>query len=602
MVYLKDMRNPLVLLLLLLLVGKTCQAKVSYSDIDSGRLDGVKTNLIGSVRDVFCDEIDKRYVFLVLSYESRSLFCPIPAEPGLKSRLEAFIGHRVSITGIFNPGNTDNRLYTGHLLRIEHPDDIRLLQSPESDVFASTPPLEDLWGTSPAVIASLDRRKVHGRILASWDSNKALLKRPNGTITNLETTDKPPQTGDFVEAIGFPETDLFRINLCRVIWRSCQPLDVPPVASANITAQDILNGGINNVGIETGCHGMTIQLTGIVRSLPDAKSSVLSLESQSFLVPVNVSPAPDVVRKLTVGCQISARGTCVMDIDNWRPNAVFPHIRGFSLIVHEPDDIIVLSRPSWWTTRRLLSVIGTLLALLVSILVWNAALRKVAVRKGRELFREQLGHVKADLRTEERTRLAVELHDTLAQNLTGVSMEIEAANDLRGNAPQPMLDHLGIAAKALKSCRDELRNCLWDLRNQALEEPDMTKAALKTLQPVVNDSRLAVRFNVPRTRLSDNTAHAILRIVRELVVNAIRHGNASSVKVAGTIDGDKLLCSVTDDGCGFDPDAAPGILQGHFGLQGIQERIDVIGGTFEISSTPGKGTKATISVPIPHEH
>ena len=196
----------------------------------------------------------------------------------------------------------------------------------------------------------------------------------------------------------------------------------------------------------------------------------------------------------------------------------------------------------------------------------------------------------------------MELHDTLAQNLTGVSMEIEAANDLRGDAPRPMLDHLGIAAKALKSCRDELRNCLWDLRSQALEETDMTKAVLKTLQPVVNDSRLAVRFNVPRARLSDNTAHALLRVIRELVVNAIRHGNATTVKVAGTIDGDKLLCSVTDDGCGFNPDAAPGILQGHFGIQGIQERIDEIGGTYEISSTPGKGTKATISVPIPHEY
>ena len=129
----------------------------------------------------------------------------------------------------------------------------------------------------------------------------------------------------------------------------------------------------------------------------------------------------------------------------------------------------------------------------------------------------------------------------------------------------------------------------------------MAKAVLKTLQPVVNDSRLTVRFNVPRTRLSDNTAHALLRVIRELVVNAIRHGNASSVKVAGTIDGDKLLCSVTDNGCGFDPDTAPGVLQGHFGLQGIQERINEIGGTFEITSAPSKGTKATISVPIPHE-
>jgi len=105
-----------------------------------------------------------------------------------------------------------------------------------------------------------------------------------------------------------------------------------------------------------------------------------------------------------------------------------------------------------------------------------------------------------------------------------------------------------------------------------------------------------VRFNVPREKLSDNTAHALLRTIRELVVNALRHGNAQTVKVAGSIDGETILCSVTDDGCGFDPDESPGILQGHFGLQGVRERIAQLGGTFTIESAPGKGTKATIRI------
>ena len=179
-------------------------------------------------------------------------------------------------------------------------------------------------------------------------------------------------------------------------------------------------------------------------------------------------------------------------------------------------------------------------------------------------------------------------------------MEIEAACDLRGDAPQPMLDHLDIAAKALKSCRNELRNSLWDLRSQALDEKSMTTAVLRTLQPHVSDSKLDVRFNVPRARLSDNTAHALLRVIRELVVNATRHGGATVVKVAGAIDEGRLLCSVTDNGTDFDPDRAPGVLQGRFGLQGIRERIAGLGGRFEISSAPGAGAKATIVVPLSH--
>ena len=62
------------------------------------------------------------------------------------------------------------------------------------------------------------------------------------------------------------------------------------------------------------------------------------------------------------------------------------------------------------------------------------------------------------------------------------------------------------------------------------------------------------------------------------------------------LDGGKIMCSVQDNGCGFDPDDAPGVLQGHFGIQGIRERIEALGGEFDIESAPGKGTKAVIRI------
>ena len=107
-------------------------------------------------------------------------------------------------------------------------------------------------------------------------------------------------------------------------------------------------------------------------------------------------------------------------------------------------------------------------------------------------------------------------------------------------------------------------------------------------------AQLAVRFNVPRTRLSDNTVHALLRIIRELSINAVRHGRASTIRIAGSLDGDTLAFSVRDDGCGFDPTSAPGVLQGHFGLEGIRERVRALGGTLTIESAPGCGAKAIV--------
>ena len=164
-----------------------------------------------------------------------------------------------------------------------------------------------------------------------------------------------------------------------------------------------------------------------------------------------------------------------------------------------------------------------------------------------------------------------------------------------------MLTHLGIAAQSLKSCRDELRNCLWDLRNRALESRDMDTAIRQTLAPHVAGVDVSIRFNVPRERISDNTAHTILRIVRELTLNGIRHGGATKIWIAGSIEGGRMHFSVRDNGCGFDPSSAPGFGEGHYGLLGIQERIDEFEGEFTLKSSPGKGTRATVSLNVPQE-
>ena len=129
----------------------------------------------------------------------------------------------------------------------------------------------------------------------------------------------------------------------------------------------------------------------------------------------------------------------------------------------------------------------------------------------------------------------------------------------------------------------------------------MTEAIERTLEPHAVGANVSVRFNVPRERLSDSETHTILRIVRELVVNAIRHGKATVVKVAGECHDNTISFSVTDNGCGFDPATAPGPEQGHFGLLGVRERLNDFGGSFDLESAPGKGAKATISMAIGRE-
>jgi signal transduction histidine kinase len=222
-----------------------------------------------------------------------------------------------------------------------------------------------------------------------------------------------------------------------------------------------------------------------------------------------------------------------------------------------------------------------------------------AERRGRELLEERVELVESELRVEERTRLAVELHDSIAQNIMGVALQLDTADKLvRQNAPSA-LQHLDIASKALESCHAELRACIWDLRNLALEEQDMNEAIRRTVSQHLDGATLTVRFNVPRDMITDNTAHALLRIIRELVTNAIRHGRAKNVKVAGAIENGKLLFSVSDNGSGFDVRNHPGMAQGHFGLQGIRERVKKFNGEMKMDSVIGRGTRVCISLTMP---
>ena len=124
----------------------------------------------------------------------------------------------------------------------------------------------------------------------------------------------------------------------------------------------------------------------------------------------------------------------------------------------------------------------------------------------------------------------------------------------------------------------------------------------KTLAPVAAGTTVHVNFAVPRGRMDETTAHAILCIIRELVSNAVRHGGAQIVHVNGEMRNDAISISVADNGCGFDPAAAPGAAEGHFGVEGVRERIKRLNGSFSIASSPGKGCKATATIPLTTSH
>lgn len=570
-------------------------------EILSGAIDWELVRVTGLVRDILPSETNHNWTILLLCAEGETLYVSVYTEKPEDRPYDQLLGQTIEIGGFANPQTGSRRSYAGRFFHCTDPTQIRVHATTASPFDA--PSIGALRNLEPRQIAAFGRTRAKGRVLARWRENEALIQTPTDQIIHIKTDgEPPPPRGSSIVVSGFPTSDLFNLTLSHALWRSIDDLPTNhSTVERSITAPQILSIQQDKPSFNAAQHGREVRLVAVVRDVPEdirPKDTIL-VEDAGYTVAIDVSALEEEQCRIEPGSQIEVTGTCVLETDDWQPSRAFPQIRGFRIIVHDADGLLVLSRPSWWTAERLWTAITTLVAGLFAVVLWNIALRRAAARKGRELLAEQVGHLKAQMKTEERTRLAVELHDSLAQNLTGVSLEIDTAERVADSDPEGLKAHLGIASRTLKSCRDELRNCLWDLRNHALEESTMDNAIRQTLAPHVTNVELSIRFGLARERLTDNTAHAILTIVRELTLNAIRHGKATRIQVAGIAENGVLAVSVKDNGSGFDPESAPGVLQGHYGLLGVRERIDAFEGEFDIESRPGSGTKAAFRINLP---
>ena len=570
----------------------------------------------GTICDIAEDEVDETHLILLMRAGNASLPIPISKDFSCGVRnFNSLLYAEVEVVGTCFRDYPTIRFYKGPLFILSENDAIRIVHPAPSDIF-DNPPIPFGKVYSPEELTALGLRTAVGTVSAVWGRNNLLLTMrhdnlfmdgvPVVTHHHVELPDSvaPPSVGSVIQVAGQVETDSYHINLSRACWRNVprQDADARPQQQP-LAVENLVQAFVNPNPDAPLVYGDLIRFRGTVSSLPRPGTSDgrMRLCDDGAEVAVDVSTCPDALNELSPGCKLEITGVRLFDIDNWRPNAPRPKIRSRFVAVRSPDDIVVLSRPSWWTSGRLTALVGGLLALLAGVLVWNRSLNRLALKRGRELADEQIGRALSELKVGERTRLAVELHDSLSQNLAGVACQVGALKNALDRDPSAVQSRVLTVERMLQSTRTELRNCLFDLRSNVMDEPDFTRAIRRALDETDIDAELSVRFNVPRDALLDSTAHAIIAIVRELAGNAYRHGQSTRILVAGSrVDG-LLRFSVRDNGRGFDPATAPGLSDGHFGLDGIRNRVAAIDGTFAISSDPATGTRAVVEIPIPGE-
>ncbi|HEY1217803.1 MAG: two-component regulator propeller domain-containing protein [Bryobacteraceae bacterium] len=202
---------------------------------------------------------------------------------------------------------------------------------------------------------------------------------------------------------------------------------------------------------------------------------------------------------------------------------------------------------------------------------------------------------------EERARMAREIHDTLAQGFVGISSQLDAVAMCMPEGESPARRYLEMARRMARHSLTEARRSMMDLRASVLEDRDLA-AALEAGTRVWTAGQpveVTVEASGDRRPLPQEMEQQLLRIAQEAVANVMKHANASRIGIQLEREPKRLRLRIVDNGRGFEESDAFAAHGGHFGLIGMRERAERLGGELRLASQPGEGTEVEVSVPLP---
>jgi signal transduction histidine kinase/streptogramin lyase len=199
----------------------------------------------------------------------------------------------------------------------------------------------------------------------------------------------------------------------------------------------------------------------------------------------------------------------------------------------------------------------------------------------------------------ERNRMAREMHDTVIQGCTGVSALLEAIAITPPAIEGAQSELLDYAREQARKTIDEARQAVWDMRHERESDIDIVTALRSVATQTTREFGTAVRFeHEPESvELSASVAHEILMTVREAVYNSVQHSGTKDVQLSVGQSGAELTIAVTDHGRGFSLDDLPAE-RGHYGIMGMRERVQRLGGRIVLTSAVGSGTRVEMQVRV----
>jgi signal transduction histidine kinase len=508
-----------------------------------------------AVRDPDCLQSGR---FGLKSYATGGLWRNVQIRPATRADLVAMIGETTPRIGVPDPRPGGAAL--DEFDRYFEPI-YREVSNHHLDLNAQ--PISSLRLLSPSSAAPIT---VHG--VVTLTSPVLVLQDPTGGLAIPRAgTATPLQIGDEVEAKGNAVLHDFSSTLDNAdvhVLSSHAP--VPPIS---VTASQAASGSFD---------ALFIEIEGRLQSKEEGPAHTLILtlndDSQSFRAIANQGDRKAFSSRLAVGSRLRLRGVCVVD------PAYTRDLTPFAVLIPSIDDIGIISGPPWWSAGHIIAVAITFLLLLLAVQTLQARIER--------------WRLQAVL--DERERLAMEMHDTLAQSFAGIGFQLQAIRDEAGDG-EAIHQQLDTACDLVRTSREEARRSIAALRPELLESEGLLKALDQCARTMMDFGPIhtsTMSFGDVRSvplRISD----ALFRIGREAITNAVRHGQPSEILISTFFETNTLKLIVKDNGVGF----PVGAQSFGFGIQGMGKRADAIAADLHISSAPEQGTTVEVVAPLP---
>ena len=556
---------------------------VTIDQLMTGAEDGQRVEVSGWVR---ASSSDSKRLQLEMAAGSDRLHVFLPKEVGIDG--EKFVGCKLRVRGGISaaPLNFSTRRLVTVKLWVAFPSDFAVESTASPDSFLNPP-------TPVGSLAHYSRENTPGRrshvsgIVTYASGDLLYMSDSTGGLEIHSSSASEVKVGDRVDAIGFPTLDRGLLILSDALVKGTGKNG--KVTPHRLRSMQDLRSGLFHASLVTVQGRLLNYLQRPLGGTPATRQVTVVLETPENVLTAEVIERglPETGPRLEIGSLVEVVGVCATTVDR------MGQFESCRLLLPSLENLRIVAHASPFTIARLLTALFGVLVVSLAIAIWSVVLSRrnaslsIEVRERKAILAE-------------RTRLAHDLHDTLEQALTGISLQLQTAQRLVATAPERAQTHLAAATDGVRQSHSELRRSIWNLTPEALERLNLSEALGRTGRSIAEASGLdfeCLLEGEPRP-LDPAVEENLLRIGQEAVTNAVKHARASRISLRMVFLPSAIVLEIRDDGCGFEPKAPRSHHSGGFGIPSMRERAGRVGGGLTLESAPLQGCTIRVEIPI----